>query len=99
MNARRVRAGLPHTWPLIMILNEGGRKHKPRPNDGSGAEDWRPFMPSVIYLLVTVQMLGQTEPGTIAVVDGDLAVVSFAFPAGTPYQVDDPISRVNLWRN
>lgn len=54
-------------------------------------------MPSVIYLLVAAATLGQSDPGAVVVVDGDLSVVTFALPWGTPYQVDYPTGRVDLW--
>ncbi len=54
-------------------------------------------MPAMILLLVAAFMLGQGDPGTIVVVDGDLAVVTFALSAGTRYQVDYPTSRLSLW--
>ena len=41
--------------------------------------------------------LGQAGPGAIAVVDGDVTVVTFELPDGTPYQLDYPTTLCSLW--
>lgn len=47
--------------------------------------------------IVLIACLGQGDPGTIAVVNGDLAVVTFELAGGTQYQVDYPAQLENVW--
>jgi len=44
-----------------------------------------------------VLCLGQSAPGTLVVVNGDLASVTFGLPSGALYQIDYPTSLVNVW--
>lgn len=41
--------------------------------------------------------LGQTDPGTVLVVGGEVAPVTFALPSGTAYQLNYPTTPVRLW--
>jgi hypothetical protein len=40
--------------------------------------------------IVLIVCLGQGDPGTVVVVGGDLALVSFQLPGGSEYQIDYP---------
>lgn len=43
---------------------------------------------NISFLLLFAILLGQPHPGAIAVVGGDLKLVTFELPEGTPYQLD-----------